>query len=449
MIAPRRWLRMAVLAGVAAAVVDQGCASRQPAPVHLIAGASVSATDADALERLIRDEGFEIVADAGPRALRVAVGLPREIVTAASAAPLVIAVKADARPHIERIGVPAAPVVGLALNIRAHVADIAIDDASLVVDVFDARSGRLVGSAPVMSSDEPATQPTRDNDDAATEADARVVSVQLLPLEAGPWPLCVRVGPADAANTSLPAHAIDACEHLELMVAPASISVDVLEARPAWAARFARLALTRSDDLVVSSTVRLAPAIAVQGMPAASADQPEQAAASPPGTIPDVTLVAGLDTLTAADVARLTRLVADEGRTVILLADGPLPPSRLGQLWPWRMGPVRTRATPAAIAIGPHRWSAREWLAPAAGETDASALAYLAASPSVPVVWGRALGAGRVVLVSALDTWRWRDDEEAGHDEAWQAFVLSIAGLARRMRLAHGVCRTACRTTCR
>src|SRR5690606_35609977 len=113
--------------------------------------------------------------------------------------------------------------------------------------------------------------------------------VQLLPLEAGPWPPCVRVGPADAADTSLTAHAIDACEHLELMVAPASLSVDVLEARPAWAARFARLALTRSDDLVVSATVRLAPAIAVQGMPAASAGQPGQAAASPPGTVPDVT----------------------------------------------------------------------------------------------------------------------------------------------------------------
>ncbi len=117
---------------------------------------------------------------------------------------------------------------------------------------------------------------------------------------------------------------------------------------------------------------------------------------------------------------------------MVLLADGPLPAGRLGALWPQQAGPVRTRATPAMLSIGAHGMAAREWLAPGAMATDATPLAYLAASPAVPVVWGRAFGAGHVVLMAALDTWRWRGDDDGAHDAAWQALVSSLAALPKQ-----------------
>ena len=53
-------------------------------------------------------------------------------------------------------------------------------------------------------------------------------------------------------------------------------------------------------------------------------------------------------------------------------------------------------------------------------------LAYVD-SESTPFVVGRALGAGRVVLVTALDAWRWRTDEGVAFAEGWRALVQRLA----------------------
>ncbi len=424
-------LRTVVLLGVAAAVLDPGCSTRRPVPVSLWTGPSVDAREADDLARAVRAAGFDLRPDAGPDAIRVATGTPREIVDEVRPSSPTLAVRPSTpRAHVVGIGAPAMAVAGLALTLHVDIADVPPDGGHLVVRVRDVLTGRIAGSAPVDATPAPASSAAPDaSADGSTTGNApsaagpdvvRRVDVALLPLSPGPWALCVSVEP----DATPPDHAGD-CVTIDLQVAPETVRVHVLEARPAWAARFARLALARADGIVVSSTSRVAPGIAVRGEAAAAS----LAATASVGDTPDITLVAGLDALTSADVSGLVRLVRDEGRTVVLLADGPLPVRGLGALWTGRPGTPRSRATPAAVTMGTHRLSAREWLALDGAATDATPLAYLATSPATPVVWGRALGAGRVVLMAALDTWRWRSDDDGTHDAAWQALVWSLAAL--------------------
>jgi hypothetical protein len=136
-------------------------------------------------------------------------------------------------------------------------------------------------------------------------------------------------------------------------------------------------------------------------------------------------VVAGLDGLDARDNARV-RAALDRGTTVILQADGPVPRS-LHDLWPDAPSRVISGATPRTLTLGVHRWTVREWLAPAAGPPHQTTLASLDGDPPVPAIVARAVGAGRVVLVAALDAWRWRLDDSASFEPAWQALVGSLA----------------------
>jgi hypothetical protein len=95
------------------------------------------------------------------------------------------------------------------------------------------------------------------------------------------------------------------------------------------------------------------------------------------------------------------------------------------------MRTIVTASAPTRVGLGAHAWRTREWLAPSLASTDAQALAYLDASPAAPGVFGRPLGAGRVVLITALDAWRWRLGEDVSFDEGWQTLVLSLVADAR------------------
>ena len=53
-------------------------------------------------------------------------------------------------------------------------------------------------------------------------------------------------------------------------------------------------------------------------------------------------------------------------------------------------------------------------------------LAYLD-SETAPFVVGRAHGAGRILLVTALDAWRWRSESGVAFDAGWRALVQRLA----------------------
>ena len=136
-------------------------------------------------------------------------------------------------------------------------------------------------------------------------------------------------------------------------------------------------------------------------------------------------LVGGVEALSSADVDRLERDVRDRGRAVVLLVDEAPGAGPWRRLWTGAIGPVRRAARPVTGLVAGHPWKMREWLSPALS-TEAVPLAYVD-SESTPFVVGRALGAGRVVLVTALDAWRWRADEGVAFAEGWRALVQRLA----------------------
>ena len=131
-------------------------------------------------------------------------------------------------------------------------------------------------------------------------------------------------------------------------------------------------------------------------------------------------LVGGVDALSSSDVARLETGVRERGQALVLLMDEPPGAGPWRRLWPDFAASVRSAPTPTVGRVGGHVWKVREWLAMPMS-TGGTPLAFL--ESGAPIVVGRALGAGRVVLVTALDAWRWRADADVAFAAGWQALV--------------------------
>lgn len=205
-------------------------------------------------------------------------------------------------------------------------------------------------------------------------------------------------------------------------VLPAGAEVAVLEARPTWAMRFARLALIDATGVHVRTEVRLAPGLAVR------TDASRQAGAQGASET-HVHLVSGVEALTSADVGRLERNVRERGHAVVLLLDDAPGAGPWRRLWPERTGPARAAPRPMSGSIAGHRWRMREWLQPPLSMAVVP-LAYFASErPGADgaFVLGRALGAGRIVLVTALDAWRYRADQDVAFAAGWRALVQRLA----------------------
>ncbi len=395
-------LRLAVLGMLSAAVLDPGCERRRQVPVVLVAGRDVAPETIAQVTRMVEAARHRpVLAGAGPEAIRLGIGSPRDLMRAHELHPLGLAVRTpDASMHIVDMVVPGAMVAGVSSVVRVRVGGSPAVGAGSAVQVRDATTGQRMGVKPVP-------------EDGTAGA---WVEVPLLPATPGHVALCVSL------TAGSDGEATDECERASVTVWPAAVRVDVLEARPSWTGRFARLAMERWQGAAIASHVRVAPGIGVvtRSAPAGRSDASV-----------DVTIVSGLDALEPRDVSRLAAAARDDGRVIVLVADGPVDATRLRPLWPHPMRAIVTAPTPTRVGLGVHTWRTREWLAAPASSTDAQALAYLDASPAVPVVLARPLGAGRVVLVTALDAWRWRLLDDVSFDEGWQALVLSLVADAR------------------
>ncbi len=181
----------------------------------------------------------------------------------------------------------------------------------------------------------------------------------------------------------------------------------VVEARPSWAATFARRALEADSRLEVDTVAVLAPGVAAtrgvnpRRVRAAGVTDAQVARAR-------VVVVGGLDALSAADVARFERFVSTRGGALVLVPDAVVtgPAARLmpGQ-WRRRLetGPAPATPSPAddpALALRASEWLLASDLG--AGDT------VLAGHDGTPAVVARAIGEGRVLVVGALDAWRFR-----------------------------------------
>ncbi len=431
-------LRVLGLAGVIAGIVDPGC--RDAAREHLrvrIAGDLAPDARVHALHTLASAAPWAVVIDeadpASPHAdttsavATVVIGHAAPVLRALEQRRADLALEVDDEVvTIRSLVVPGRVVAGMRTDIRVHVGDVAPHRGAVRVTVRDADSGveqaRVDAPQPLTNGLE-RVRSTREEgwrSGGATpgEADREEVTVTVpwIATGVGPRRLLVEASQPDAKDGPPPASAVTS-----IAVLPSDVRVDVLEARPTWSARFARLALHDVDGVHLTTDVRVAPGVAVRTTSAHGGN----ASLAGGNDEAQVRIVGGLDALTSSDVAALERAVRERGRAVVLLADEVPASGPWRRLWPDATGSLRQSARLVTGRIGGHAWKMREWL-----ELPASAavtpLASLDAGQT-PFVAGRALGAGRVVLVTALDAWRWRAEDGAAYAAGWRALVQRLA----------------------
>jgi hypothetical protein len=424
-------LRMAALVLVGAAVVDPGCLRRSEPRVGLMTVADVDASLAADVAVAVATAGLRMADVDEVADVWVASGAPAAVLDAHRTRPVDVAVRPrDERPGISAIVAPTRTAVGLGTRIRIRPESDGLRAVS--VTLRDALSGRVA-----------ARQTTEGVPALDTWLDLLVV-----PAAPGRWTLCAsataigaedsggdgsgregprREGPGTEVPPRRPSPDVPQHQHVgdrstapcdalaAIDVAPGPFRIDVFEARAAWTGRFIRLALESWGPVDVHAETRLAPGIATRTRPPA-VRRPAS----------DLTVVAGLDALQPADVSRLRDSVAREGHTVVLLADGPWPQALLRDLWPDGAGRIVTSADPQAVPLGTGRWTVHEWLEPPPLHAGIEVLASMDGAPRVPVVLARVLGLGRVVVILALDGWRWRSADQDAFDTAWQSLVLSL-----------------------
>jgi hypothetical protein len=202
--------------------------------------------------------------------------------------------------------------------------------------------------------------------------------------------------------------------------------------RPSWQSTFVRRAIERDPRFVVTSRVVTSRSVSTD-------------AGHPPSTLADLgsladfdaIVVGGPDALSERDVAGLETYLRRRGGTVVLLLDqrdaGPY--QRLTGVRDWMAtssgaGFVVRAADGDSVAL---RASEIAWPRALPAGARAVAAARPTGADSVlrhPVLWESAVGAGRLIVSGALDTWRFRDPLVSRFDEFWRRTVASAADAA-------------------
>ncbi len=421
----RQVLRVLGVLCVAAAVVDPGCTvNRRPRLEVVVVGNLPDAIGTRMIGRVAAGAPWADVVDASrpvaaadtapTPAARIVIGDAVPVLRAVRARPAALTVRADDPAlGLAWVGAPARVVAGLQAAVAVHVDGVPPGSGRVRISLRDESSNLERGHLDV---------------DAAAATNGRLqADVPWLATRVGPSRLLVEAAYAAASGDgrSLPSEGVApgvvrpaTPVTVPVDVLPPELAVAVLEARPAWGARFARLAVADIDRLRLTTEVRTSPGVVVRTA-SSSADRPT------PASDPAVWLVGGVEALTPADVTRLERAARDSGRAVVLLLDGEPGSGPWRRLWPGPTGRMRSAARPIWGHLAGHRWKLREWLEPILS-TGVVPLAYLD-SGSVPFIAGRALGAGRVVLVGALDAWRWRADADVEFEAGWRAIIQRLA----------------------
>ncbi|HTV02944.1 MAG TPA: hypothetical protein VMF13_20525, partial [Luteitalea sp.] len=320
-----------------------------------------------------------VVGDAGPVSARLA-RVPSDVAIRPSGAAL----------DIVAISGPATAGSGSRVQWQVEVGGLPKGTGQLVLTIADQASGR-----------EEARE-TR-----AVEAGAVTrVSVPWLAVGEGPRRLRLRVGVPGRTDVR------EAVADVGIRIEARDPIISIVEARPAWGVRFARLALSGLPGLRVATEVRTAPGLTVRTGQDIAGDA-------------SLLMYGGVDALTRGDVDAAERAVRDGGRTAILVVDElPAGAGPWRRLWPDPVGQPVSVPRPRVVDVGGHAWKSREWLAVPLS-TQVRPLAY--SDTGSPVIAGRGMGAGRVVLVAALDAWRWRAEEGVAWSTGWQALVRRLA----------------------
>lgn len=453
------WLRAGVWVLVVGALVDPRLTSARrprldvdvavPRGVAPVDGASPATTDG-AITALVTEL---IRATAGDARLRVRPYGDGDRLPCAAAVPCVVVTSDTVAPRggLDRL----VPLVTIAPPVVASPGTVAIDDVRVAaVAVDDAAVAQVTLSAAAVAG-RTTTIEIRDGGVVTgrrrhtwTDRSPVTLDVPWWPAQAGARRLEVTATTAGADGTLSPSPRVVVTADVDATPWP----LLVVEARPSWAATFVRRALEADRRVSVDAVAVLAPGL-VTGRGAASLDDARVGQAR-------VVVVGGLDAVTAGDVARFDRFLRIRGGTLVLIPDaaiaGPiasLVPGRWRRIIePRASSPDAGPAAPAGGTLTALR--ASEWLV---GSDLAAGDEVLATHDGAPVVVARRVGEGRVIVVGALDAWRFRlpaaDDATAGtasasaspsvaaaYDTAWRALIAQLAretGATVDVRVSH------------
>lgn len=443
------WLRVGVCAIAVAGVVDPRMTwSRRPPLDVDVAVPGDGAVDAGAVQ-VVSELSRATAGDARLRVRRYAAG---DRLPCAAEVPCVVVTNSTVAPRggFNR----EAPLVTIASRATEMSDAVVVDDVRVdPVQVDDAATVQVTlsaagaaGRTTVVEVRDDGVSTGRVSHTWSAQSPA-TLDVPWWPSRAGTRRLAVTVATARADGTTSPPSRVTAMADVSATPWP----VLVIEARPSWASTFVRRALEADARFSVDAVAALAPGLAT-GRGAATLDDARVARAR-------VVVVGGLDALTAGDVARLERFLRHRGGALVLVPDaalaGPIAALVPGR-WQRRVEPQPSSAastSEAAPATAVAALRASEWLRgsdPAAGDD------VLATQGGVPVAVARPVGEGRVVMIGALDAWRFRlpapadapvpaparpGRESNAYDAAWQglaAYLARSTGDAVDVRVSHG-----------
>ena len=202
------------------------------------------------------------------------------------------------------------------------------------------------------------------------------------------------------------------------------LNVLFFDPRASWMSTFVRRALESDPRFSVTHRMVTSRGVANTGGPAPVSLRDATAL-----TRYSAVIVAAPEQLTDADVAGLDEFMRLRGGRVVLLMDrraaGPV--DRLTGMTDWRAVRLQTPAS-----VGELRSQEIAW--PAALSAGAATHAEHVSRDSTrrAVVWSVALGAGRVLVSGALDSWHYRDPSSSGFDAFWSNTIADLAAGAPR-----------------
>ena len=199
--------------------------------------------------------------------------------------------------------------------------------------------------------------------------------------------------------------------------------------QPSWMSTFVRRAIERDSRFAVTSRVVTSRNISTD-------------AGTPPGRLDDMSstsrfdaiVVGAPEALTDAEIAGLDDFARKRGGNVVLLGDGGFlsKAARLTQVFQWT-SPSRRRAPLAIVSRAPGASAIDTVLLatelgwpsqlPRTAEVLARTVSGEDSLTNRPILWRVPDGAGRVIVSSAFDAWRYRDRAEAGFDKLWQTIL--------------------------
>ncbi len=215
-------------------------------------------------------------------------------------------------------------------------------------------------------------------------------------------------------------------------------SVLFFDPRPSWLSTFVRRAIERDPRFVVTSRVVTSKNVSTD-------------AGSPPSQLDDLASTARFDAVVVGspdmrvdrEVAGLEEFARRRAGSVVLLCDAPPTGkvSRLTGVNAWAL--QRRRAAAPIVALSPGSRtidtlllaSEVAWAMPVPSTADILALTSAGAgdtSANRPVLWRVPLGAGRVIVSSAFDAWRFRDRGQSNFDKLWRTMLADAASASPR-----------------